>query len=186
MKYYNYQVTFSEIPDEVTLCINLSNCPIHCPDCHSKFLWEDVGTELTKQELYRLLDANSACTCLCLMGGDADYDGLAKIVGYYCDWTTERGKWMNIAVYSGRKDVQDMIDHGASYWVQMLTYLKVGPYIKELGGLDKETTNQRLYRMSRMKLEGDPDQLLKLAEYKYKDGQIWSIQGFDYTYKFWR
>ena len=38
LKYLDTMVTFSEIPDEVTLCINLTNCPYHCPDCHSKEL----------------------------------------------------------------------------------------------------------------------------------------------------
>jgi len=38
LKYTTAQVVFSEIPDEITLAINLSNCPIHCPNCHSKEL----------------------------------------------------------------------------------------------------------------------------------------------------
>ena len=50
MKYYNYDVVFQEIPDETTLAINISNCPCRCPGCHSKFLWEDVGVELTVKE----------------------------------------------------------------------------------------------------------------------------------------
>ena len=35
MKYTDTQVTFSEFPDEIALCINISNCPWHCPGCHS-------------------------------------------------------------------------------------------------------------------------------------------------------
>ena len=45
LKYYNAMVVFEEIPDEITLAINITNCPCHCVGCHSKFLWEDVGTE---------------------------------------------------------------------------------------------------------------------------------------------
>lgn len=38
LKFTDTQVTFSEIPDQISLCINLSNCPYHCPACHSKEL----------------------------------------------------------------------------------------------------------------------------------------------------
>ena len=51
LKYTTAEVTFREIPDEITLCINISNCPIHCADCHSKELWGDIGTELSFDEL---------------------------------------------------------------------------------------------------------------------------------------
>lgn len=30
VKYTDIQVTFREIPDEITLCINISGCPNHC------------------------------------------------------------------------------------------------------------------------------------------------------------
>ena len=51
MKYTDTQITFSEFPDEIALCINISNCPFHCPGCHSPELWEDIGTELTYDEV---------------------------------------------------------------------------------------------------------------------------------------
>ena len=49
LKYYNYMVTFSEVPDEISLCINITGCPIRCTDCHSKFLWENIGKEITDE-----------------------------------------------------------------------------------------------------------------------------------------
>ena len=55
IKYYNSMVVFEEIPNEITLAINITNCPCHCKGCHSKFLWEDIGTELTFEELDRLI-----------------------------------------------------------------------------------------------------------------------------------
>ena len=82
LKYTNYQVTFSEVPDEVSLCIELSNCPYHCQGCHSKHLWQDIGTELTPTELMRLIDENKGCTCVCFMGGDNDMDALAQLCPY--------------------------------------------------------------------------------------------------------
>ena len=56
LKYTTAQVTFRELPDEVTLCINISNCPIHCPECHSKELWGDIGTDLTIEEFLDIAD----------------------------------------------------------------------------------------------------------------------------------
>ena len=41
IKYYNAMVVFEEIPNEITLAINITNCPCHCKGCHSQFLWED-------------------------------------------------------------------------------------------------------------------------------------------------
>lgn len=47
LKYVNTGVVFQEIPDEVTLAVNISNCPCRCPGCHSRYLWGDVGEPLT-------------------------------------------------------------------------------------------------------------------------------------------
>ena len=64
IKYFNSMVVFEEIPSEITLAINITNCPCHCKGCHSKFLWEDIGVELTKDELYKLIDVNDGITCV--------------------------------------------------------------------------------------------------------------------------
>ena len=43
LKYVNTGIVFQEIPDEVTLAINISSCPCRCPGCHSPYLWGDMG-----------------------------------------------------------------------------------------------------------------------------------------------
>ena len=43
LKYANFDIVFQEVPEEVTLAINISNCPNQCPGCHSKYLWENKG-----------------------------------------------------------------------------------------------------------------------------------------------
>ena len=58
LKYIDSKVVFNEVPDEITLAINMSGCPIGCPDCHSKYLWKDEGKELTIKELEKLIDDN--------------------------------------------------------------------------------------------------------------------------------
>lgn len=46
LKYVDARVVFQEIPDEITLAINISNCPCHCKGCHSQYLAEDIGKPL--------------------------------------------------------------------------------------------------------------------------------------------
>ena len=43
LKYLGYSIVFQEVPDEVTLAINISGCPHKCEGCHSKYLWEYDG-----------------------------------------------------------------------------------------------------------------------------------------------
>ena len=58
IKYVDTKVVFQEYPDEITLAINISNCPYHCPECHSSYLAEDIGTELTNEEVDKLIANN--------------------------------------------------------------------------------------------------------------------------------
>ena len=162
LKYTTVQVTFREIPDEVTLCINISNCPIHCPDCHSKELWNDVGTELTPDEFERLIKSNSGITCVCFMGGDAHYRELLELATRFIAIKHKlnlEGR-LKLALYSGRESFEELrrLIGDETYFYD---YVKVGSYRKELGGLDKKTTNQRLFRCC---------------------GLDWE----DITYKFWK
>lgn len=127
-------VVFAEIPDEITLAINISNCPGSCPGCHSPYLQQDTGEELTAEILSALIESNRGITCVCFMGEGKDKDsllGLTPIV---------REKGLKVALYSGRYEVPEDYD---SYF----DYIKVGPYIEHLGPLDKTTTNQVLYQI---------------------------------------
>jgi anaerobic ribonucleoside-triphosphate reductase activating protein len=156
VKYLETAVTFEEIPDEVTLAINISNCQNHCEGCHSPWLREDVGEELTPEVLNDLIDKNEGITCVCFMGEGNDIEGLLDLALI----VAQRG--LAAALYSGRPDVEAEL--GAVF-----TYLKEGPYIEEFGPLNKETTNQRMYKVHH-KVNGDDLEL----EFE------------DITYKFWK
>ena len=123
LKYVNTGVVFQEIPDEVTLAINISNCPCHCPGCHSHYLWDDIGMPLD-------------ITCLSFMGGDADPVGVNQLAQYIHETYPQ----FKVAWYSGRLRVSSAVNKAD------FDYLKVGPYIQHLGPLKSPTTNQRLYR----------------------------------------
>lgn len=134
IKYYNSMVVFEEIPDEITLAINITNCPCRCRGCHSKFLWEDIGTELTVKELDSLIDKNRGITCVCFMGGDND----PRIINEYAFYL-KNFKNLKVGWYSGRSSVPNYI------LIKNFDFIKLGRYDENLGGLDKKTTNQKFY-----------------------------------------
>ena len=79
LKYCTYDVVFQEIPDEVSLAISLTNCPNHCPGCHSPQLWRDEGHVLDREALKEILARYKGyVTCCCLMGGDNDPDAVVE------------------------------------------------------------------------------------------------------------
>lgn len=133
LKYAEVAVTFGEVPSEVTLCINITGCPVHCPDCHSKYLWEDIGDELTFVVLSDLIAKNNGITCVAFMGGDAHPEEIYELAKWVKDNTKLKVCW-----YSGKHLRQDIP-------LQYFDYIKTGEYREELGGLDSVTTNQRFY-----------------------------------------
>lgn len=135
IKFTEYEVTFREIPDEITLAVNISNCQNNCPGCHSSYLKENIGKELTEIVVDEIIEKNNGITCFCFMGEGNDTESLKKLILYI----KEKHPKIKIGLYSGRNTVNEDF-----YW-ENLDYLKIGPYVAELGPLDKETTNQRLY-----------------------------------------
>lgn len=78
LKYVDSDIVFQEIPDEVTLAVNISNCPFRCSGCHSMHLWKDIGEPLTVDVIDGFINKyGGAITCVCFMGGDAEPDGVA-------------------------------------------------------------------------------------------------------------
>ena len=144
MKYVNYSIVFREVPNEVTLAINLSNCPHRCKGCHSPYLREDTGDILDNEVLEKLLDKYSdAITCVCFMGGDASPREVEQCAAFTRNHSNGR---LKIGWYSGN----DKFSENCS--LQSFDYIKLGAYIEHLGGLDVPTTNQRFYRIKNGKM----------------------------------
>lgn len=137
LKYVNTGIVFQEIPDEVTLAINISNCPCHCPGCHSQYLWRDIGEPLDVAAIDRLLaQCASGITCICFMGGDAAPEEVNALACYvHRQYPAYKVGW-----YSGRIRIPRHVNKAD------FDYIKVGPYIRHLGPLKDATTNQRLYK----------------------------------------
>lgn len=154
LKYANVEVTFAEIPDHINLCINISNCPCHCVGCHSPYLADDIGYNLDENELRNLLNINKGITCVVFMGGDSEPDEIERLATFI----KKEFSQLKTAWYSGRENITINLDS--------LDFIKVGPYKEEFGPLDKDTTNQVLYRIVHMSTGRN-----KL---------------YDITYKFWK
>lgn len=135
LKYVTAQVTFAEVPDEITLCINISNCPCHCEGCHSSYLAENVGKSLDQDSLNALIHINHGITCVAFMGGDVNPKQVNDLA-YHIKQTGLKTCW-----YSGRCELSLDID------LRNFDYIKLGPYISSKGGLDHPNTNQRFYHI---------------------------------------
>ena len=138
LKCCSYDIVCQEIPDEITLAVNISGCPNRCPGCHSPWLWEDEGEWLTEEMLSVLMDRySSAVTCFCFMGGDADPVEVERLAR----WIRNTYPHIKTAWYSGKESLPGGFD------ITVLDFLKLGPYKQELGALKSATTNQALYRV---------------------------------------
>jgi anaerobic ribonucleoside-triphosphate reductase activating protein len=139
LKYVNTGIVFQEIPDEVTLAINISNCPCRCPGCHSHYLWEDIGLPLNTDAIDAFINEYGRnITCIAFMGGDSDPMGVDMLAQYI----HEEHPQYKVAWYSGRVRITSAVNKSD------FDYIKVGPYLKHLGPLKSSTTNQRLYRQN--------------------------------------
>lgn len=139
IKYTDYDIVFQEIPDEVTLAINLSNCPHRCVGCHSPHLQQNIGKELTESVLSDLLDVyENAITCVCFMGGDANPEEVCRLASFV------REKW-NGKIKTGWYSGCDTLNNAT--FADSFNFIKLGAYMESLGGLNKKTTNQRLYKV---------------------------------------
>ena len=136
LKCCSYDIVCQEIPNEISLAVNISGCPNRCPGCHSPWLWENEGKEMTTDLLSDIIGKYSAAiTCFCFMGGDADPSEIQRL----SLWIRGEYPHLKTAWYSGRETVPDGFD------IKCLDYIKLGPYIESLGGLKSPLTNQALY-----------------------------------------
>lgn len=139
IKYLRTSIVFQEIPNEISLAIEITNCPNRCKNCHTPELQQDIGAELSETRLRELIEFNRVnekfflISCVLFMGGDQheELKSLIKVVKEYN---------LMAALYTGNNFVSANME-------DLLDYLKTGSYVEELGNLKSETTNQVLYRI---------------------------------------
>jgi anaerobic ribonucleoside-triphosphate reductase activating protein len=127
-------VVLEEIPDRVSLAVDISNCRGNCVGCHSPFLKKDIGQELTPEVIDRLVADNFGINCFLFLGEGRDPEALLDLAEHV------RSLGLEVAVYSGRETVEDV------FWYYF-DYVKLGPYRPECGPLNNPSTNQRLYKV---------------------------------------
>lgn len=135
MKYLNTVVTFQEVPDEISLCVNITECPIKCDGCHSPELQQNIGKELTFNTLGKLIKSNKGITCVCFMGGDPVWK-----VQDFAIFVHQLG--LKFCWYTGL----EFDPNNKFYFYDDFDYLKTGRYNKHLGPLTSPRTNQRFYK----------------------------------------
>lgn len=135
LKYLYSEVTLQEVPDEIALTLSVTGCPRQCKNCHSPELRKNKGSYLL-YDLKYLIVLNPEITCVCFMGGDHN-----KIELQRCASLCKR-HGIKTCLYSGSDDKRRLIRDYRRYF----DYIKVGSYKEELGGIDKPTSNQRMYK----------------------------------------
>lgn len=87
-----------------------------------------------KEAFYCLINDHEDTICILVTSGDQDKEELIR----YCKYAHSIG--LRTCLYTSASNIDRDLE-------EVLDYCKVGPYIEECGGLDKPTTNQRLYRI---------------------------------------
>ena len=147
------KILTAEIPDEISLGISVKGCPKRCEGCHSSYLWDigDLGTlgeenssdsyEVSLGEIEQALKRyeKAGLTCILFLGGDWEHmllESLLRHLKAHYD--------LKLALYTGC-NLDELL--GLSELLETLDYLKVGPYMQELGGLSSRKTNQKLFKI---------------------------------------
>jgi anaerobic ribonucleoside-triphosphate reductase activating protein len=100
---------------------------------------ENAGDILNYEVLAGLLSRyKNAITCVCFMGGDSEPKAIEKLSFFIREST---GNSLKTAWYSGK----GCLPKNCS--LEYFDYIKLGPYVEELGGLDSPYTNQHFYRI---------------------------------------
>lgn len=135
MNYFPEEVSigFQEVPDEISLIIPFSGCGNSCYHCHSPhYQNSNKGVPFSICTLIELLEKNKEkISCVCFFGNDTI--NLQSFFLYI-----KKVYKLKIAFYSGNNSVST---------IKNIDYLKLGPYIEGLGGLDSENTNQCFYKI---------------------------------------
>ena len=125
-------VVLEEIPDKVSLAVEITQCQGSCVGCHSPFLRKDIGEELTEAAITAMVQDNYGVNCFLFLGEGRAPEALLRLARH------ARSLGLETALYSGRTTVEET-------FFDVFDYVKTGPFIPEKGPLNNPGTNQRLY-----------------------------------------
>ena len=139
LKYVGTAVCFQEVPDEITVAIEITDCPHRCEGCHSQYMWVYEGRNLM-QNFPDILSANcigKGVSCICFMGGEWRPRELIN----YCRLSHKLG--IKTCLYTGADNLKEIDNNLLSY----LDYIKFGSWRENRGPLGDEDTNQRMFKL---------------------------------------
>lgn len=133
LRYRHEEVVWIEVPGEVSLAYQFTGCPLRCKGCHSADTWKINSGQLLSLDYFkhRLQQYKQLISCVLFMGGEwlpeqlLHYIQLAKAAD------------LKTCLYTGLEKEQV-----PPQLLAQLDYLKTGPWIPELGGLDNPNSNQ--------------------------------------------
>jgi anaerobic ribonucleoside-triphosphate reductase activating protein len=167
----NTDITFNELPDKMAYAIELGACKQHCVGCHSPELQEeDVPLTSFLDILEGAQDAiDAGANAIVVMGGTNNKhitaESLISLLSALSDIAP-------VGIYSGSDDEErDKMIALEGH----CTWLKTGPYVNTLGGLESTRTNQRFYRISTIHRLDAQDNLVDVRPFF-----------LDETHKFWK
>jgi anaerobic ribonucleoside-triphosphate reductase activating protein len=133
LNYSGYDILLKEVPDEISLGINLCGCPLRCKGCHSPELRDpNFGECLSEETFKQLIDKYKMfISCVLFFGGDWDESWLLKSLKYV------KNNGLKTCLYTGMEHVSDDI-------YLNLNYLKTGPFFSKKGGLKDPNSNQKM------------------------------------------
>ncbi len=162
LKYDGCYVTLLEIPDEISLAFTITGCNVGCPDCHSKELWDDnLGIPLTVLQLQDIIAQHKHITNVLFMGGEWDKETLLTLINLVKSLDLKASLYTGQTMYSMIKTHLTLL--------QNLSYIKVGSYIKAVGGLDSPSTNQKLFYRN---IHKEPVSAFKDITYKFHNKRL--------------
>ena len=131
------QISFQEVPNEVSLGFICTGCPLRYTGCHSFDTWDaNKGILLTESGFTHWLKRyRSLITCVVFFGGEWHEQSLFLFL------KIAQKHNLKTCLYTGLDDVSPLLKSA-------FTYLKTGRYIRRLGGLSSITTNQRFVELS--------------------------------------
>ena len=85
----------------------------------------------------RLIDQNKGITLVGFMGG------IPEEIDYLAEYVKNINPPLKVGWYWGGKDIPEDIN------LFYFDYIKIGPYVKEKGGLDNPNTNQIMFKVAK-------------------------------------
>ena len=121
LSFYTKNIFFQEVPNEISLSFSIAGCKNNCKNCSWKNL--NYKEHLLTDSLYNSLlnKYKGLASCVLFLGGEWNPRALVKAL------KQAKTKGYKTCLYTGLNDVSDEIKAN-------LDYLKVGPYVEELGG----------------------------------------------------